>query len=429
MKKIKIGLLGCGTVGQGVYQLLEINKSKYQAILDGVELEIVKILVNDMKKSRDSIPRELLTNNPYDIISNKEIDVVIEVIGGTTIADEYIQEAIKNGKHIITANKDLMATKGQEILELGNEYSKEVKYEASVAGAIPIISTIKDNLQSNQITKVMGIINGTTNFILTKMFAEGRSLEDVLQEAKDLGYAEADPTSDIEGLDAARKIAILASIAFNRRVKLEDVYVEGITKISVDDVNYARQFKSTIKLLGIALLKDDAIEVRVHPTLLPLSHPLAKVDDVYNAVYLEGNAFGDLTLIGKGAGGLPTASAVVSDLLSIVKNINKEIIKVQNCSCYRDLIIKKIEDTISHYYFRMVVVDKTRVLSKIAEAFADNNVSIDSVIQRKLPDGKAELVILTDRVLNKNMQSAKEQIENLDVVIEIKSVLRSEKEY
>lgn len=429
MKKIKIGLLGCGTVGQGVYQLLEINKSKYQAILDGVELEIVKILVNDMKKSRDSIPRELLTNNPYDIISNKEIDVVIEVIGGTTIADEYIQEAIKNGKHIITANKDLMATKGQEILELGNEYSKEVKYEASVAGAIPIISTIKDNLQSNQITKVMGIINGTTNFILTKMFAEGRSLEDVLQEAKDLGYAEADPTSDIEGLDAARKIAILASIAFNRRVKLEDVYVEGITKISVDDVNYARQFKSTIKLLGIALLKDDAIEVRVHPTLLPLSHPLAKVDDVYNAVYLEGNAFGDLTLIGKGAGGLPTASAVVSDILSIVKNINKEIIKVQNCSCYRDLIIKKIEDTISHYYFRMVVVDKTRVLSKIAEAFADNNVSIDSVIQRKLPDGKAELVILTDRVLNKNMQSAKEQIENLDVVIEIKSVLRSEKEY
>lgn len=429
MKKIKIGLLGCGTVGQGVYQLLEINKSKYQAILDGVELEIVKILVNDMKKSRNSIPRELLTNNPYDIISNKEIDVVIEVIGGTTIADEYIQEAIKNGKHIITANKDLMATKGQEILELGNEYSKEVKYEASVAGAIPIISTIKDNLQSNQITKVMGIINGTTNFILTKMFAEGRSLEDVLQEAKDLGYAEADPTSDIEGLDAARKIAILASIAFNRRVKLEDVYVEGITKISVDDVNYARQFKSTIKLLGIALLKDDAIEVRVHPTLLPLSHPLAKVDDVYNAVYLEGNAFGDLTLIGKGAGGLPTASAVVSDILSIVKNINKEIIKVQNCSCYRDLIIKKIEDTISHYYFRMVVVDKTRVLSKIAEAFADNNVSIDSVIQRKLPDGKAELVILTDRVLNKNMQSAKEQIENLDVVIEIKSVLRSEKEY
>jgi homoserine dehydrogenase len=429
MKKIKIGLLGCGTVGQGVYKLLKLNSSKYLALLDGIELEIIKILVNDLDKNRDSVPKELLTTNPYEIIANKEIDIVIEVIGGTTMAEEYIAEAIRNGKHIITANKDLMATKGQEILELGNEYSKEVKYEASVAGAIPIISTIKDNLQSNQITKVMGIINGTTNFILTKMFAEGRSLEDVLQEAKDLGYAEADPTSDIEGLDAARKIAILASIAFNRRVKLEDVYVEGITKISVDDVNYARQFKSTIKLLGIALLKDDAIEVRVHPTLLPLSHPLAKVDDVYNAVYLEGNAFGDLTLIGKGAGGLPTASAVVSDLLSIVKNMNKDIIKVQNCSCYRDLLIKKIEDTISHYYFRMVVVDKTRVLSKIADAFANNNVSIDSVIQRKLPDGKAELVILTDRVLNKNMQSAREQIENLDVVIEIKSVLRSEKEY
>lgn len=429
MKKIKIGLLGCGTVGQGVYKLLKLNRSKYLAILDGVELEIVKILVNNLEKARDSVPNELLTTNPYEIVANKEIDIVIEVIGGTTVAEEYITEAIKNGKHVITANKDLMATRGQEILELGNEYSKEVKYEASVAGAIPIISTIKDNLQSNQITKVMGIINGTTNFILTKMFSEGRSLEDVLQEAKDLGYAEADPSSDIEGLDAARKIAILASIAFSRRVKLEDVYVEGITKISVDDVNYARQFKSTIKLLGIAILKDDAIEVRVHPTLLPLSHPLAKVDDVYNAVYLEGNAFGDLTLIGKGAGGLPTASAVVSDLLSIVKNMNKNLNKVQNCSCYLDLLIKRIEDTISHYYFRMVVVDKTRVLSKIADAFASNNVSIDSVIQRKLPDGKAELVILTDRVLNKHMQSAREQIENLDVVIEIKSVLRSEKEY
>lgn len=429
MKKVRIGLLGCGTVGQGVYKLLDMNKLKYQALLDGTEIEVIKILVNDINKDRPGIPASLLTENPYDIVSNEEIDVVIEVIGGTTKAEEYIVEAIKNNKHVITANKDLMATRGQEILQLGNSYGKEVKYEASVAGAIPVISTVKDNLLSNQITKVMGIINGTTNFILTKMFAEGRSLEDVLKEAQDLGYAEADPTSDIEGLDAARKIAILASIAFNRRVKLENVYVEGITRISVDDVNYARQFKSTIKLLGIALLRDDSIEVRVHPTLLPLSHPLAKVDDVYNAVYLEGNAFGDLTLIGKGAGGLPTASAVVADLITIIKNMNKSVTEVQNCSCYLDLDIKNIEDTLSHFYFRMVVVDKTRVLSKIADAFADNNVSIDSVIQRKLPDGKAELVILTDQVLNKNMQSAKEQIENLDVVIEIKSVLRSEKEF
>ncbi len=430
MKKMKIGLLGCGTVGQGVYKLLKLNEKKYLALLDGTELEIVKILVNDLEKVREDIPYNLLTLNPYDIIHNKDIDIVIEVIGGTTDAEEYIIESIKNGKHIITANKDLMATKGQNILELGNEYAKLVKYEASVGGAIPIISTIKDNLVSNQITKVMGIINGTTNFMLTKMFSEGRSLENVLKEAQELGYAEADPTSDIEGLDAARKIAILASIAFNRRVKLSDVYVEGITKISIDDVKYAKQFKSTIKLLGIALIKDNAIEVRVYPTLLSLSHPLAKVDDVYNAVYLEGNAFGNLTLIGKGAGGLPTASAIVADLLTIAKKINKgTIIEVENCSCYLDLEIKKIEETSSHYYFRMVVVDKTRVLSKIADAFADNNVSIDSVIQKKLPEGKAELVILTDRVLNKNMKSAKEQIENLDVVLEIKSVLNSEKEY
>ncbi len=429
MKKIKIGLLGCGTVGQGVYKLINLNKTKYVSLLEGTELEIIKILVNDIKKERKDIPLSLLTLDPYEIINNKEIDVVIEVIGGTTNAEKYITEAIKNGKHIITANKDLMATKGQNILELGNKYAKLVKYEASVAGAIPIISTIKENLVSNQITKVMGIINGTTNFILTKMFTEGKSLENVLKEAQDLGYAESDPTSDVEGLDAARKIAILASIAFNRRVTLSDVYVEGITKISVDDINYAKQFKSTIKLLGIAILKDNAIEVRVYPTLLPLSHPLAKVDNEYNAVYLEGNAFGDLTLIGKGAGGLPTASAVVADLLNIAEKINKGIIEVNNCSCYLDLEIKKIEDTCSHFYFRMVVVDKTRVLSRIADIFADNDVSIDSVIQKKLPDGKAELVILTDRVLNKDMRCARKQIENLDVVLEIKSVLNSEKEY
>lgn len=428
MKIMKIGLLGCGTVGQGVYNLLRMNRDKYHHVLEGTELEIKRILVSDIAKKREGIPAGLLTTNPSEILEDPEIDVVIEVMGGTTKAKAYIEEALLAGKHVVTANKDLMAVSGEEILELGNQVRKLVRYEASVAGAIPIISTIKENLLSNKITKVMGIINGTTNYILTKMFNEGRSLEDVLGEAQRLGYAEADPTSDIEGLDAARKIAILSSIAFNRRVVFDNVHVEGITRIAVDDINYARQFKSTIKLLGIALMKDGEIEVRVHPTLLPLDHPLAKVDDVNNAIYLEGNAFGNMTLIGKGAGSLPTASAVVADLLHIARD-GVGMKTVQNRSCYLENPIKKIEETCSHYYFRMVVVDKTRVLSKIADAFADNNVSIDSVIQRKLVGGQAELVILTDKVLHADMEKARKQIANLDVVIDIKTVLRSEKEY
>lgn len=428
MIKLKIGLLGCGTVGSGVFQLLDKNQDKYQHILKDTSLEIKRILVNNLDKARPGIPRELLTLDPKDILLDPEIDVVIEVMGGVDLAKEYIHTALNQGKHVVTANKDLMATAGEDILTLANRVGKQVLFEASVAGAIPIINTVKNNLISNKITKVMGIINGTTNFMLTKMFNEGKSMEEVLAVAQELGYAEADPTSDIEGLDAARKIAILASTAFNRRVILDDVYVEGITKIAVDDINYAKQFNSTIKLLGIALMKDEAIEVRVHPTLLPLNHPLAKVDDVYNAIYLEGNAFGDLTLIGKGAGGLPTASAVVGDLLTIVRDIKRNA-RVENCSCYLDTPIRHIDEISTHFYFRMVVADKTGVLAKIAEAFARNNVSIDSVIQRKLEEERAELVILTDKVLNKDLEKAKKEISDLDVVMEIKSVIRSEKEY
>lgn len=428
-KKIKIGLLGCGIVGQSVYKLLQMNSDKYKTILHNTTLEITKILVSDPDKKRLDIPSEIITMNVEDILEDSSIDIVIEVIGGITKAKKYIEKALENGKHIITANKDLMAIAAQEILELGNKVGKQIRYEASIAGAIPIVSTVRENVLSNKISKVMGIISGTTNFILTKMFNDGKDLMEVLKEAQELGYAEADPTSDIEGLDAARKIAVLASIAFNRSVVLDDVYVEGITKISIDDINYAKMFNSTIKLLGIAVDDEQGIEVRVHPTLLPLSHPLAKVDDVYNAVYIEGNAFGDLTLIGKGAGGLPTASAVVADLLAVVKDINSNNTNYNNRFCYLNTPIKKIEDILNHYYIRIIVLDKTRVLSKITETFADNNVSIDSAIQKKLEGNLAELVILTDKVLNKNMLKAKEQIASLEVVKEIKSLIRSEKEY
>ena len=427
MKNINVALLGCGTVGTGVYQLLDMHRKKFRHLLPGKDILVKGILVADLHKERPGIPKELLTNQAEELLTDPDIQVVIEVMGGVGAARDYILKALRNGKDVVTANKDLMATAGEEILTVANEMNRMVLFEASVAGAIPVISTVKNDLSSNQITKVMGIINGTTNFILTKMFKEGRSLGDVLQEAQALGYAEADPTSDIMGLDAARKIAILASTAFNRRVVLDDVYVEGITGIQVEDIAYARQLGSTIKLLGIASMTEEAIEVRVHPTLLSMNHPLAKVDDVYNAIYLEGNAFGDLTLVGKGAGGLPTASAVVADLLSILKN-NESRGPVENCTCYLDTPIRKIQETSTHIYIRMVVADRTGVLAQIAEAFARNNVSIDSVIQRKLENGRAELVILTDKVLNEDMERAKDEISSLEVVMEIKSVLRSEKE-
>lgn len=428
MKIIKIGLLGCGTVGSGVYKLLEMNKEKYRHVLNQTELEIVAIVVQNLTKVREGIPQEILTVDPVRVLRDPDIDVIIEVMGGTTLAKDYITEALRNGKHVVTANKDLMATQGEELLDLANEMGKMILFEASVAGAIPIINTLKTSLVSNQITKLMGIINGTTNFMLTKMFEEGSSLSDVLREAQELGYAEADPTSDVDGLDAARKIAILASNAFHRRVVLDDVYVEGIRGIGVEDISYAKQFGSTIKLLGIAGMKADAIEVRVHPTLLPLSHPLANVNDVYNAIYLEGNAFGDLTMIGKGAGSLPTASAVVADLLTIIKDTGRSAVGYDNRSCYLDTPILGIADTLCHYYVRMVVLDKTGVLAKIADTFAKNLVSIDSVIQRKLDGDRAELVILTDKVMDRNLYKAREDIAALDVVLEIKSVIRSEKE-
>ena len=427
MKKIKVGLLGCGTVGTSVYELIQKNQDKYCALL-GAEIEVVKIVVHSLDKKRPSIPNELLTLNPNEVLENKDIDIVVEVMGGVTEAKDYVMKALKNKKHVVTANKDLMAVYGQPIFELGDEEQKLVLFEASVAGALPVIGTIKNDLAGNKISKVMGIINGTTNFILTKMFDEGLPLDIVLKEAQDLGYAEADPTADVEGLDAARKIAILASISFNTRVVLDDVYVEGITKIATDDIEYAKQFKSTIKLLGIAVVNDGKVEVRVHPTLIPLNHPLAKVDDVYNAIYLEGDAFGDLTILGKGAGGFPTASAVVGDILTIGKTILNPVSRIQNCTCYLDLPIKTIKEVETHYYIRMIVADETGVLSKIASVFAENNVSIDSVIQKKLVNNKAELVLLMDRVEEDNFMKAKDGIENLSTVDSVTSILRAEKE-
>ncbi len=428
METIKIGLLGCGTVGTGIIKLLTDNRHKHEHYV-GRPLVVKKILVSTLDKQRDAcIDPSLLTLNPSEIIQDPEIDIVVEVIGGISYAKEWVKLSLAQGKNVVTANKDLMATAGEELFLLAAEQDVDLLFEASVGGGIPIISPLKHALASNRIDKVMGIINGTTNFILTKMYQDGSDFSEVLELAKEKGYAESDPTADIEGFDAARKIAILASIAFNTRVTFDDVYVEGITSISARDIEYAKELNCTIKLVGLATEIDGHVEARVHPVLLSLSHPLAKVDDIYNAVYVEGDAVGDVMFQGLGAGAMPTASAVVSDVLQVAKNIVKGVTPRDNCSCYEKKKIVGIEDTYAQYFIRMTVADRPGVLAQIAGLLGNNAVSIDSVIQKKYCQGKADLVLITERVQDKNIKKSIEQIKHLEPVQALESLIRVEKD-
>lgn len=428
MKHIGIGLLGCGTVGTGVVRLLQQNQQKHENF-SGRPLRVEKILVSNIDKERaEIIDRTLLTTEPDEVLKNPDIDIVVEVMGGMGLAKEYVLRAMNEKKNIVTANKDLMAMAGEELFTAAAKNDVDLLFEASVAGGIPIITPLKNALAGNKINKVMGIINGTTNFILTKMYEDGSDLSEVLSLAQQKGYAETDPTADIEGLDAARKIAILASIAFNTRVTLDDVYVEGITKISSRDIEYAKELNCTIKLVGLAQETNGQVEVRVHPMLLPLHHPLAKVDDIYNAVYVEGDAVGDVMFQGLGAGAMPTASAVVGDILQVGKNIVRDVSPRDNCSCYQKKQIIGIGDTYDKYFIRMTVADRPGVLAQIAGLFGDNDVSIDSVIQKKYCEGKADLVLITEKVQDRNLKKAIEQIKGLESVHALENLIRVEKE-
>ena len=321
---VKAGLLGLGTVGSGVYKLVERQKDE-MALKAGAGLEISKILVHNISKKRDGVDASLLTDKWEDIITDDEIEIVIEVMGGIEPARTMILEALHAGKNVVTANKDLVATHGHELLEAAEESGVDFLFEAAVAGAIPIIRPLKQCLAANEISEVIGIVNGTTNFILTKMIEEGMDFDDALALATELGYAEADPTADIEGLDAGRKVAIMASIAFHSRVTFADVYTEGITKITAKDVQYAEEFGDVIKLLGVAHNTEDGIEVAVHPMMIPKEHPLASVRDSFNAVFVRSDAADDTMFYGRGAGELPTASAVVSDVVDCARHIGKII--------------------------------------------------------------------------------------------------------
>ncbi|MTI79319.1 MAG: homoserine dehydrogenase [Firmicutes bacterium] len=423
---VKIGLLGLGTVGRGVYRILTENVENIQRKV-GLKIEVQKVLVRDTSKDRGiDIDPSVLTTNIGDITNNPEIDIVVEVLGGISPTMDYVLQSLNRGKSVVTANKDMIAMHGKELFAAAEANNCDLFFEASVAGGIPIIRTLKQSLASNNIEQVFGIINGTTNYMLTKMTKEGSDFNDVLKEAQAKGYAEADPTADVEGYDAARKIAILSSISFNTRVTLDDVYVEGITKISTEDIAYANELGYIIKLLGISKMTDEGIEVRVHPTLIPSDHPLTSVNDAFNAVFVRGDAVGDTMFYGQGAGELPTASAVVADIMDAARDMLRDVPGIIGCTCYNNKPIKPMGKTKSRYYIRILVHDKPGVLSSIALVFGNKGVSLASVIQKDVEGSTAELVLITHGTKEENVQDALIDIKQLSCVKEIANVLRVE---
>lgn len=420
---IKIGLLGLGTVGSGVYKIIERQKEE-MVMKTGARLEIAGILVHNLNKVRDGVDTSLLTDRWEDIINNDEISIVIEVMGGIEPAKTMILEALNSGKNVVTANKDLVAEYGRELLDAAENNGVDFLFEAAVAGGIPIIRPLKQCLAANEMDEVIGIVNGTTNYILTKMFEEGMDFDEALAKATELGYAEADPTADIEGLDAGRKVAIMASIAFHSRVTFSDVYTEGITKISARDINYAKEFGNVIKLLGVAHNTEDGIEVSVHPMMIPQEHPLASVRDSFNAVFVHGDAVDDVMFYGRGAGEFPTASAIMGDVIDVVRDIQYHCTGRISCTCYRETKVKEFREVKNKFFLRMQVDNKPGVLAAIASVFGVHQVSISKVIQKIITDGVAELVIVTEAVKEYHMEDALEHLKDMETTREISSVIR-----
>ena len=423
-KIIRAALLGFGTVGTGVYKVLQKQKEDMIPKL-GSQIEIKKILVRNLEKAAAKVEDPaVLTNNWDEIVNDPEIDIVIELIGGIEPARSYILAAINAGKHVVTANKDLVASEGKKILAAAKRNGKDFLYEASVAGGIPIIRPVKQCLAANHITELMGIFNGTTNFILTKMSQEGMEFGDALRLAQDMGYAEADPTADVEGLDAGRKVAILASAAFNSRVTFEDVYTEGITKITATDIEYAKEMGCTIKLLGVAKDTPEGIEARVHPMLIDSNHPLATVNDSYNAVFLTGDAVQDTMFYGRGAGELPTASAVVGDIFDVVRNILWNCCGRIGCTCYRECPIKRVGEIKSKYFVRMQIENRYGTLASVASVFGNNKVSIAQMLQKRVNGKYAEIVVITDEVKERHFEDAMQILGGMSMIQEISSTIR-----
>ncbi len=424
-KKIQAARIGLGTVGGGTYKVLQTQKEEMENKL-GAVVEIKRILVRNLEKAAQKVDDpSVLTDSWEKILEDPEIQIVIELIGGIEPARTYILAALRAGKHVVTANKDLLAEHGKELMDTAKEMGCDLLFEAAVGGGIPIIRPLKQCLAGNRIQEVMGIVNGTTNFILTKMTQEGMEFQEALDEATRLGYAESDPTADIQGLDAGRKMAILASIAFNSRVTFSDVATEGITKITAKDIQYARELGCVIKLLGMAKNTPDGIEVGVSPMLIPQSHPLAAVNDSYNAIFVVGDAVQDAMFFGRGAGEMPTASAVVGDVFDVVRNIMHGCCGRISCTCYKELPIKRPEAVKNKYFVRMRVENRCGVLAGIAQVFAGNRVSISQMIQTQVKaDGQAELVFITDQVEAQYFQDSLTVLKSMSMVYKIPTVIR-----
>ncbi|MBU3145053.1 homoserine dehydrogenase [Clostridium sp. CF012] len=426
MKKVKIAILGFGNVGTGVWKILQENKSEIMK-RSNYEIEVSKILIKDINKKRDIIiSKSILTDNINDIINDKSIKIVVELIGGCHEAKDYMARAMKAKKHIVTANKLVVANWSEELFKIAEEENVLFYYEASVAGGIPIIREITESLTANRINQIIGIINGTTNYILSKMTNDEISFDAALKQAQEMGYAEADPTSDVDGYDAVYKLAIMASLSFGTKINHDAIYREGIRSISPLDIKYAKKLGYTIKLLAIAKEENNKLELRVHPTLVPSSHPMANVNDVFNSIMIKGNAVGELMLYGRGAGDMPTGSAVVGDIISILRNNVRPLGFSDTSQQFDFKKIKKSEENESEFYIRLNINDKVGVLGAIAKIFGENNVSIISVTGDLRQDDYAPLAFITHKSSEKNIHNSLEKIKILENVNEIESIIRIE---
>ena len=414
---VKVGLVGTGTVGGGCLDILRNHKEEFKRHF-GIDIELTRVCSRQPEVAEAYGLGDIFTTDFHEVIEDPEVDLVIELIGGTTFAKEVVIGALQNGKSVVTANKALMASCGEEVMSLAEEKGVEIAFEASVGGAIPIIVPLKHSLIANRIDSIMGIVNGTTNYMLTRMDEDGMSYEDALKEAQERGFAEADPTADVDGLDAAAKIAILASIAFNSRVTMNQVFTEGIRRISPVDLAMAHEMGYAVKLLAHAYRSDGGIDVRVHPTMIPESHQLATVNGVFNAIYTVGDAAGENMFFGEGAGAGPAASAVMGDVLEVARHLQMGIKPIVGCTCTDELPILSVEDLHTKYYIRFVVADRSGVLASAADIFAKYDVSVKTVTQRgNAARDDVDLVFVTHTAEERNVRKAIDDILALEGVV------------
>ena len=424
MKKVGVAILGLGVVGGGTYQILTEHREFYQRTQD-VDIVVESVLELNRERARSlGVPEEKIASNIAEIVSNPDVNIVVEVIGGIDAAREFVLAALNAGKTVVTSNKELFCKYSHELERAAKRQNAGLYFEASCVGGVPIIRTLLDGVQANVITSMMGIINGTTNYILSKMTDEGSSYEDCLKEAQRLGYAEANPTADVEGFDAAYKLSILSSLAFHTKVPFSKVFREGITGVSKEDIADGKTMGYVLKLLAIGKQSHDGIEVRVHPTFVRKDHPLAAVNDSFNAVYLTGDSVGDVMLYGRGAGALPTGSAIVSDIIYAATHSENKYSTFKN-TANADKDVKFVSDFKSAYYMRLTVEDKAGILAKIASIFSKNGISIVEMVQKPArADGKVPLVLITHETKELSVRSAVAKIDALEEIAHVATVLR-----